>query len=66
MPVVMNSAWLLSTPWCVQDFEEAVREVTATVDPESSVIAELNEWNSRFGTIGSKRGVENKRLSYYL
>ena len=50
----------------MQDFEEAVREVTATVDPESSVIAELNEWNSRFGTIGSKRGVENKRLSYYL
>ncbi|GAB4821855.1 hypothetical protein N2152v2_008901 [Parachlorella kessleri] len=53
-------------PITMQDFEEAVREVTATVDPESSVIAELNEWNSRFGTIGSKRGVENKRLSYYL
>ncbi len=36
------------------------------MDAESHVIQELNEWNARFGTTGSKHGVENKRLSYYL
>lgn len=48
-----------------QDFEEAAREVGASVDPDSSVVQELNEWNSHYGTTGSKRGVAGKRLSYY-
>lgn len=52
-------------PVSMQDFEEALKEVGASVNPDSSVIQELNEWNAQFGTTGSKGGVRSKRLSYY-
>lgn len=29
-------------------------------------LQELNAWNEQYGTTGSKKGVANKRLSYYL
>ncbi|KAL4425684.1 hypothetical protein ABPG75_009700 [Micractinium tetrahymenae] len=52
-------------PLCMKDFEEALKEVGASVNPDSAVIQELNEWNAQYGTTGSKAGVQSKRLSYY-
>ncbi|KAL4445913.1 hypothetical protein ABPG77_009112, partial [Micractinium sp. CCAP 211/92] len=52
-------------PIGMQDFEEALKEVGASVNPDSAVIQELNEWNAQYGTTGNKAGVQSKRLSYF-
>ena len=49
----------------LQDFEESLKEVGASVNPDSSTIQELNEWNTQYGTTANKQGVHSKRLSYY-
>lgn len=58
--LALPSVW----PCPPQDFEEALKEVGPSVNPESSTIQQLNEWNAQFGTTGSK-GVQAKQLSYY-
>lgn len=52
-------------PILMEDFEGALKEVGASVNPDSAVIQELNEWNAQYGTTGNKTGVQSKRLSYY-
>ena len=50
------------------DFEAARRDVGPTVDPESSVIQELKEWDKKFGSVGGahKRGAAgDSQLLYY-
>jgi len=49
----------------MSDFEAALKEVGASVNPDSSVVSELNEWNQQYGTTGSKTGVQSRRLTYY-
>lgn len=49
-----------------QDFEESLREVGASVSPDSSAVQELSSWNDRFGTAGGKGArAFDKRLSYF-
>ena len=48
----------------MQDFEEALKEVSASVIEDSAAVSQLNEWNAQYGTSGSK-GAHAKRLSYY-
>jgi hypothetical protein len=53
------------TPAPQQDFEEALREVGPSVDPDSRSVQELGEWNRQWGTGGSRSGLQDKRLSYF-
>ena len=53
-------------PVTAADFEAARREVGPTVDPDSSVIQELKEWDSKYGSVGARSDMgANRRLLYY-
>lgn len=47
------------------DFEEALKEVRATVDPDSSSIQELSAWNAKYGTVGNRGPPPSARMSYF-
>lgn len=47
-----------------RDFEAAMREGNPSVDPDSAVIQELNEWNAKYGSMGARTALD-RRMSYY-
>eukprot|EP00887_Chlorella_sp_A99_P000837 scaffold5.g837.t1 len=53
-------------PVCASDFEQARKEVTASVDPDSSTVQELKQWNERYGTSSGKKAPADPRLSYFM
>jgi hypothetical protein len=55
----------LLVPASPQDFEQALREVSPSVDPESETVRQLSEWNKQYGTTANKGGVRAQRLSYF-
>lgn len=51
-------------PITAQDFEEALKQVVASVSGDSSVMADLREWHSQYGE-GNERAGWNPKLSYF-
>lgn len=52
-------------PVTAADFEAARKEVGPTVDPDSSTIQELKEWDGKYGSMGARGEVTGRRLLYY-
>ena len=47
------------------DFEEALKQVVASVSEDSSVMSDLREWHAKYGE-GSERTAWNPKLSYFI
>lgn len=55
----------LPSPTPPQDFEAALREISASVDPDSATVQELEAWQKQYGTTANRAGVRGTRLSYF-
>ncbi len=47
-----------------KDFEEALKQVVASVSQDSSVMSDLREWHAQYGE-GKERSGWNPKLSYF-